>query len=64
MGRSFCRCLNAPCGRSLPKRDTLRLRFSEQAGEPAQIVGEPTAWSLPIIDVSGEPDARARPKHG
>ena len=38
---------------------SLRLQFSEQAGEPAQIVGEPTAWSLPIIDVSAEPDARA-----
>ena len=36
---------------------SLRLQFSEQAGEPAQIVGEPTVWSLPIIDVSAEPDA-------
>ena len=38
---------------------SLRLQFSEQAGEPAQMVGEPTAWSLPIIDVSAEPDARS-----
>jgi NRPS condensation-like uncharacterized protein len=38
---------------------SLRLRFSEQAGEPRQFVGEPTAWSLPIIDVSAELDARA-----
>ena len=38
---------------------SLRLQFSEQAGEPAQRVGEPTAWSLPIIDVSGEADARS-----
>ena len=38
---------------------SLRLRFSEEAGEPRQFVGEPTAWSLPIIDVSGETDARA-----
>ena len=36
---------------------SLRLQFSEQAGEPAQMVGEPTVWSLPIIDVSAEPDA-------
>jgi len=36
---------------------SLRLQFSEQAGEPAQTVGEPTVWSLPIIDVSAEPDA-------
>ena len=39
--------------------ESLRLRFSEQAGEPTQFVGEPTAWSLPIIDVSSETDARA-----
>ena len=38
---------------------SLRLQFSEQAGEPRQFIGEPTAWSLPIIDVSAEPDARA-----
>ena len=35
---------------------SLRLQFSEHAGEPRQIVGEPAAWPLPIIDVS----ARAR----
>ena len=39
--------------------DTLRLRFSEEAGEPRQMVGANAAWSLPIIDVSGESDARA-----
>ena len=38
---------------------SLRLRFSEQAGEPVQLVGEPTAWPLPIVDVSGETDPRA-----
>ena len=39
--------------------DTLRLKFSEEAGEPRQIVGAPAAWPLPVIDVSGESDARA-----
>ena len=38
---------------------SLRLQFSEQAGEPRQSIGAPTAWSLPIIDLSAEPDARA-----
>src|SRR5882724_551487 len=38
---------------------SLRLQFSEQAGEPRQFVGEPTAWPLPIIDVSAESDPRA-----
>ena len=38
---------------------TLRLQFSEQSGEPRQFVGEPTAWPLPIIDVSAETDPRA-----
>ena len=38
---------------------SLRLQFSEQAGEPRQFIGEPTAWSLPIIDLSAESDARA-----
>src|ERR1043165_6836215 len=38
---------------------SLRLQFSEQAGEPRQFVGEPTAWPLPIIDISAESDARA-----
>ncbi len=36
-GRSFGRCLNAPCGRSWPKRNRLRLQFSEQTGEPRRL---------------------------
>ena len=39
--------------------ETLRLRFSAQNGEPAQVVGRDVAWPLPFIDLSGEPDARA-----
>ena len=38
---------------------SLRLRFSEQVGEPRQFIGEPTAWSLPILDVSAETNPRA-----
>ena len=37
---------------------SLRLQFSEQAGEPVQHIGEQTAWPLPIVDVSGESDPR------
>ena len=37
---------------------SLRLHFSEQAGEPVQHIGEQTAWPLPIVDVSGESDPR------
>ena len=39
--------------------ETLRLQISERDGVPQLIVGEAPAWPLPIIDVSGEPDARA-----
>ncbi len=39
--------------------ETLRLRFSEQDGEPRQTVGPPPAWPFPIIDLSGEADPRA-----
>jgi len=45
--------------RVVSEAQSLRLEFSEQAGEPRQFIGEPTAWSLPIIDVSTEPDPRA-----
>src|ERR1043166_8341523 len=38
---------------------SLRLQFFEQDGEPRQFIGEPTAWSLPIINVSAESDPRA-----
>jgi len=39
--------------------ETLHLQFSERAGVPFQTLAPPHSWSLPIIDVSGEPDARA-----
>src|SRR3954453_7125105 len=44
---------------AVSEAQSLRLQFSEQAGEPRQFVGEPTAWSLPIIDISAEADPRA-----
>ncbi len=37
---------------------SLRLQFSEQGGEPRQFIGEPTVWSLAIIDISAEFDVR------
>ena len=39
--------------------EALCVQFTEQVGEPWQVIGSPPAWSLPIIDVSGETDARA-----
>ena len=38
--------------------ETLRVRITEKTGEPHQIVTSAPAWSLPIIDVSGEIDPR------
>src|SRR5262245_66070885 len=39
--------------------DSLRLQIIEHAGDPRQLIGPPSSWSMPIIDVSAEPDARA-----
>src|SRR5437588_2991967 len=44
--------------RSVVEAETLHLRFSEQAELPGQRVGSHTAWSLPVIDLSGERDPR------
>ena len=56
----FERALAAGRGRSAIPASAV-CRAGRRAG---QVVGEPAAWSLPIIDVSAETDARARPKHG
>ena len=42
----------------ISETDTLRVRISEDAVEPRQVVTPPPAWSLSIIDVSGEIDPR------
>ena len=39
--------------------ETLRVRITERAGQPHQVVGDPPTFSLPLIDVSTETDARA-----
>jgi len=39
--------------------DALRVQIIEHAGDPRQLIGPPSSWSMPIIDVSAEPDARA-----
>src|SRR5437870_7923206 len=39
--------------------EALRVQIIEHAGGPRQVLGPPPPWSRPIIDVSGEPDARA-----
>ena len=45
--------------RLVAEADVLRVRFVEVSGEPRQIVGADRAFSLPVIDVSGESDPRA-----
>ena len=44
--------------RSVVEAETLHLRFSKQEQLPGQRIGSYTAWSLPVIDLSGEADAR------
>ena len=39
--------------------EALRVQIIEHAGDPRQVIGPPPSWSMPIIDVSAEPDARA-----
>ena len=39
--------------------EALRVRFVEPAEGPRQIIGDAPAWSMPLVDVSAETDARA-----
>ena len=39
--------------------DALRVQIIDHAGDPRQLIGPPSSWSMPFIDVSTEPDARA-----
>ena len=39
--------------------EALRVQIIERAGDPWQLIGPPPSWSMPIIDVSAEADARA-----
>src|SRR5499427_1927993 len=39
--------------------EALRVQIIEHAGDPRQVIGPPSSWSMPIIDVSAKPDARA-----
>ena len=43
----------------ITEADALRLKIIDQEDGPRQIVRTPAAWSMPVIDVSAEPDARA-----
>src|SRR5262245_24762520 len=38
--------------------EALRVQIIEHAGDPRQLIGPPPSWSMPIIDVSAEADAR------
>jgi nonribosomal peptide synthetase DhbF len=39
--------------------ETLRVKIVEYADGPRQVINDPPAWSMPIMDVSAEDDARA-----
>src|ERR1700730_14502640 len=39
--------------------EALRVQIIEHAEDPRQLIGRPPSWSMPIIDVSAEVDARA-----
>ncbi len=43
----------------ISETEALQLRISEYAGEPRQVVGVASAWSMPILDLSAETNARA-----
>jgi nonribosomal peptide synthetase DhbF len=45
--------------RVVTETEALRLQISDHADGPRQIIGPPSSWSMPIIDVSAEPDPRA-----
>src|SRR6266852_2676434 len=45
--------------RVVVETEALRVQIVERAEGPRQIVGDPPAWSMPVIDVSAEADARA-----
>jgi amino acid adenylation domain-containing protein len=42
------------------RHESLRTVFADVDGRPLQVVSEPTAWTLPVSEVSGETDARER----
>jgi len=43
----------------ITEAEALRLKITDHVDGPRQIIAPPSAWSMPIIDVSAEPDARA-----
>ena len=45
--------------RVITEAEALRLKIIDHVDGPRQIITPPSAWSMPIIDVSAEPDARA-----
>ena len=45
--------------RVIVEAETLRLKIIDHMDGPRQIIAPPSPWSMPIIDLSAEPDARA-----
>jgi amino acid adenylation domain-containing protein len=42
------------------RHDALRTVFVNVEGRPRQVVSEPRPWTLPLVDLRGEPDGRER----
>jgi hypothetical protein len=42
--------------RVITEAEALRLKIIDHVDGPRQIIAPPSAWSMPIIDVSAEPD--------
>ena len=46
-------------GELVRRHDTLRTAFAERGGQPVQIVAPPGPWTLPVVDLSANPDPDA-----
>src|SRR2546430_16308264 len=52
--------LERALGALVSRHESLRTVFANVEGKPLQVVLEPAAWTLPVVEVSGEADARER----
>jgi amino acid adenylation domain-containing protein len=52
--------LERALGALVDRHEALRTLFVSVEGQPQQVVSEPGAWTLPVVDLSGEAHARER----